>query len=108
MANFSPSRGGTAETCFVQNATRSSVGSKLSAKSEGKGLRLVSAISIWGFENKVLKRIFWSREVTEGWRKLPTEGLHDLYSSAGITHSDQMKRDGTAVHVDPTAEMRNA
>jgi hypothetical protein len=49
------------------------------------------------FEKKVLKRIFWSREeVTKGWRKLPSKGLHDLYSSTGIIHSDQMKKNEIA------------
>ena len=33
------------------------------------------------FENKVLRRIFGSREeeVMEGWRQLSSEELHDLY-----------------------------
>jgi hypothetical protein len=37
-------------------------------------------------ENKVLRRIFVPKrdEVTEGWRKLPNEELHDLYPSPDI------------------------
>jgi hypothetical protein len=35
------------------------------------------------FENRVLRRIFGPKrdEVTEGWRKLHNEELHNLYSS---------------------------
>jgi hypothetical protein len=35
------------------------------------------------FENRVLRRIFGPKEdeVTEEWRKLHNEGLHDLFSS---------------------------
>jgi hypothetical protein len=38
------------------------------------------------FENRVLRRIFWSRRggVTGGWRKLHNEELHNLYSSPSI------------------------
>jgi hypothetical protein len=38
------------------------------------------------FENRVLRRIFGSKrdEVTEGWRKLHYEELHNLYSSPSI------------------------
>jgi hypothetical protein len=38
------------------------------------------------FENRVLRRIFGPKrdEVTGEWRKLPNEGLHDLYSSPSI------------------------
>jgi hypothetical protein len=38
------------------------------------------------FENRVLKRIFGPKrdEVTEGWRKLHNEELHNLYSSPNI------------------------
>jgi hypothetical protein len=38
---------------------------------------------LWVFENRVLRRIFGPKrdEVTEGWRKLHNEELHDLYSS---------------------------
>jgi hypothetical protein len=35
------------------------------------------------FENRVLRRIFGPKrdEITEGWRKLHNEELHNLYSS---------------------------
>jgi hypothetical protein len=38
------------------------------------------------FENRVLRRIFGSKrdEVTEEWRKLHNEELHNLYSSPDI------------------------
>jgi hypothetical protein len=38
------------------------------------------------FENRVLRRIFGPKrdEVTEGWRKLHNEKLHNLYSSPSI------------------------
>jgi hypothetical protein len=38
------------------------------------------------FENRVLRRIFGSKRdrVTEGWRKLHNEELHNLYSSPSI------------------------
>jgi hypothetical protein len=38
------------------------------------------------FENRVLRRIFGPKrnEVTEGWRKLHNEEVHDLYSSPSI------------------------
>jgi hypothetical protein len=38
------------------------------------------------FENRVLRRIFGPKrdEVIEGWRKLHSEELHNLYSSTGI------------------------
>jgi hypothetical protein len=39
------------------------------------------------FENRVLRRIFGPKrdEVTEGWRKLHNEELHDLYTSPSIS-----------------------
>jgi hypothetical protein len=38
------------------------------------------------FENRVLRRIFWSKgdEVTGKWRRLHNEELYDLYSSQNI------------------------
>jgi hypothetical protein len=38
------------------------------------------------FENRMLRRIFEPKrdEVTEGWRKLHNEELHNLYSSSSI------------------------
>jgi hypothetical protein len=46
------------------------------------------------FENKVLRRIFGLRrdEVTEEWRKLHNEELHDLYSSPSIIRIMKLRR----------------
>jgi hypothetical protein len=51
------------------------------------------------FENRVLRRIFGLKrdEVTEGWRKLYNEVLHNLYSPLSIIRmikSRRMKRAG--------------
>jgi hypothetical protein len=47
--------------------------------SQGRGLRL--------FEIKALRRIFGlKREVTEEWRKLNDEELHNLYSLPNIVN----------------------
>jgi hypothetical protein len=46
------------------------------------------------FENRVLRRIFllkWDG-VMEGWRKLHTEELHDLYSSPSVIRIIKSKR----------------
>jgi hypothetical protein len=46
------------------------------------------------FENRVLRRIFGSKrdEVTEEWRKLYDEELHDLYSSPTIVRVIKSRR----------------
>jgi hypothetical protein len=45
------------------------------------------------FENRVLRRIFGPKmeEVTEAWRRLHNEELHNLYVSPSIIESDQIK-----------------
>jgi hypothetical protein len=55
----------------------------------------------WGFENRVLKRIFGSMgdEGTGGWRKLHNEELHNLYSSPSIIIRTKSRRIGWAGHV---------
>jgi hypothetical protein len=41
---------------------------------------------LWEFENRVLGKIIVPKrdEIMEGWRKLHTEALHNLYSSPNI------------------------
>jgi hypothetical protein len=53
------------------------------------------------FENRVLRRIFGPKrdEVTEEWRKLHNEGLHDLYSSPSIIRIIKVRRMRWAGHV---------
>jgi hypothetical protein len=53
------------------------------------------------FGNRVLRRIFGPRrdEVTEEWRKLHNEELHDLYSSPTITRIIKFRRMRLAGHV---------
>jgi hypothetical protein len=51
------------------------------------------------FENRVLREIFGPKraEVTERWRKLHNEGLHELYSTPNVirlTKSRRMRWDG--------------
>jgi hypothetical protein len=54
-----------------------------------------------GFENRVLRRIFWSKrdEVTGGWRKLHNEELHNLYSSRSIIIMIKSRRMRWAGHI---------
>jgi hypothetical protein len=53
------------------------------------------------FENRVFRRIFGPKrdEVTEGWRKLHNEELHNLYSSPGIIRMIKSRRMKWAGHV---------
>jgi hypothetical protein len=46
------------------------------------------------FENRVLRRMFGPNrdEVTEGWRKLHNEELHNLYSSPNIIRMMKSRR----------------
>jgi hypothetical protein len=46
------------------------------------------------FDNRVLRRIFGPKrdEVTEGWRKLHSEELHNLYASPSIIKMFKSKR----------------
>jgi hypothetical protein len=46
------------------------------------------------FENRVLRRIFGPKreEVTEDWRKLHNEELHNLYSSPNIIRMMRSRR----------------
>jgi hypothetical protein len=52
------------------------------------------------FENRVLRRIFGPKrdEVTEGWRKLHNEELHNLYSSPSIIRMIKSRRMRLAGH----------
>jgi hypothetical protein len=62
------------------------------------------------FENKVLRRILGPKrdEVTEGWRKLHNEELHDFYSSPSIIRIIKLRRMKWAEHVARMGEKRNA
>jgi hypothetical protein len=53
------------------------------------------------FENRVLRRIFGPKrdEVTEGWRKLHNEELHNLYSSPSIIRMIKSMKMRWAGHV---------
>jgi hypothetical protein len=46
------------------------------------------------FENRVLRRLFGPKrdEVTEDWRKLHNEGLHNLYSLSSIVRMIKSRR----------------
>jgi hypothetical protein len=60
------------------------------------------------FENRVL-RIFGPKrdEVTEGWRKLHNEELHNLYSSLSILRIIKSRRMRWTEHVAGMGEKRN-
>jgi hypothetical protein len=53
------------------------------------------------FENRVLRRIFGPKrdEVTDEWRKLHIEELHDLYSTLSIISIIKSRRIRWAGHV---------
>jgi hypothetical protein len=53
------------------------------------------------FENRMLRRIFGPKrdEVTECWRKLHNEELHNLYSSTNIVRMIKLRRMRWAGHV---------
>jgi hypothetical protein len=56
-----------------------------------------------------MRRIFGPKrdEVTEGWRKLHNEELHNLYSSTSIIRMIKSRRMKWAGHVERMGEMRN-
>jgi hypothetical protein len=62
------------------------------------------------FENRVLRRIFGQKrdEVTEGWRKLHNEELHNLYFSSSIIKMFKSTRRRWTGHVARMGEKRNA
>jgi hypothetical protein len=62
------------------------------------------------FENRVLRRIFGPKrdEVTDEWRKLHNEELHDLYSSPSIIRIIKSRRMRWTGHVARMGEKRNA
>jgi hypothetical protein len=69
------------------------MGVKLAFLREEHSLRL--------FENKVLGRIFGVKrdEVTEHWRKMHNEELHNSYASPSIIRTTKSRRMRWAVHV---------
>jgi hypothetical protein len=62
------------------------------------------------FDNRVLRRIFGPKrdDVTEDWRKLHNEELHNLYSSPNIIRMFKSRRMRWAGHVARIRETRNA
>jgi hypothetical protein len=60
------------------------------------------------FENRVLRRIFGPKrdEVTEEWRKLHSEELHNLYSSPDFIRQVKSRRMRWAGHVARMGEER--
>jgi hypothetical protein len=62
------------------------------------------------FENRVVRRIFGPKrdEVTEDWRKLHNEELHNLCSSPNIIRMIKSRRMRWAGHVVRMGETRNA
>jgi hypothetical protein len=62
------------------------------------------------FENRVLRTIFGPKrdEVTEGWRKLHNEELHNLYASQCIIRMIKSRRMRWAGHIARMGERRNA
>jgi hypothetical protein len=61
------------------------------------------------FEKRVLRRIFELKRdgVTEGWRELHNEELHDLYCSPSIIRIIKSRRMRWAGHVARIGEKRN-
>jgi hypothetical protein len=53
------------------------------------------------FENRVLKKIFGleREEVTEGWKSMHNEELHNLYSSPNVTGMIKSRRMRWTGHV---------
>jgi hypothetical protein len=62
------------------------------------------------FENRVLRTTFGPKrdEVTEDWRKLHNEELHNSYSSSNIIRMIKPRRMRWAWHVARMGEKRNA
>jgi hypothetical protein len=62
------------------------------------------------FENRVLRRIFGPKrdEVTEDWRKLHNDELHNLYSSSNIISMIKSRWMRWAGHVTRYGDKRNA
>jgi hypothetical protein len=59
---------------------------------------------LWVYENRVLRRVFGPKkdEVTQGWRRLHKEELHNLYSSLNISKIIRSKRIRGMGHIPPT------
>jgi hypothetical protein len=75
---------------------------------------LYGSVTLWQehklrvFESSVLRRMFVPKRdgVTEGWRKLHNEELHDLYSSPSIIRIIKSRRLRWAGHVARMGEKR--
>jgi hypothetical protein len=73
-----------------------------------RGLSLQKRSTDRVFENRVLRRIFGPKrnEVTGEWKKLHSEELHNLYSSANIIRQIKSRRMRWAGHVARMGEDR--
>jgi len=74
------------------------------------GLPLREESRLRVFENRVLRRIFWSKrdEVTGEWRRLHSEELHDLYCSPNIIRMIKSGRMRWAGNVARVGDRRGA
>jgi len=61
------------------------------------------------FENRVLRIIFgpMGGRVSEGWRRLHIEGLHNLYNSPNVIRVSKSRRMREAGYVARLKELRN-
>jgi hypothetical protein len=73
-------------------------------------LILREELTLWMFENRVLRRIFGPKrdEVTGEWSKLHNEELHDLYSSPSVIRIIKARGMRWTGHVARMGEKRNA
>jgi len=88
-------------TCNKTNAHRKTILPPVLYGYEIWSLTLREGQSLWAFESRVLWKIFGQKQqdVTQEWRKLHSEDLHDFCSSPNILWVIKSKRMRWAVHV---------